>query len=109
MNEEQRNRVRLKTHAKVLIKGWEVPGYLRDLSQEGCQISLTRPLELKREEALAVAVLPDPEAGIASFNFFVQVLWTRADPVFFNLGGPISPFPGELHEQGLRRLFDFYQ
>jgi hypothetical protein len=109
MSEEQRNRVRLKTHAKILIKGWEVPGYLRDLSREGCQISLTRPLELKREQALAVSVLPDPEAGIEAFSFFVQVLWMRADPVFFNLGGPLSPFPGEQHERGLRRLYGFYQ
>ncbi len=109
MTEEQRNDVRLKTHAKILIKGWEVPGYLRDLSQEGCQISLTRPLELKREEALAVSVLPDPEAGIEAFNFFMQVLWMRADPVFFNLGGPLSPFPGEQNERGLRRLYGFYQ
>jgi hypothetical protein len=109
MNKEQRNLVRLKTHAKILIKGWEVPGYLRDLSREGCQISLTRPLELKREQALAVSVLPDAEVGIASFNFFMQVLWTRTDPVFFSLGGPISPFPGQQHEQSLRRLVDFYQ
>jgi hypothetical protein len=109
MSEEQRIEKRLKTHAKILIKGWEVPGYLRDLSQEGCQISLTRPLELKREQALAVAVLADPETGVEAFDFFVQVLWTRADPVFFNLGGPISPFPGEQHERGLRRLYDFYQ
>ena len=109
MSQEQRSGARLKTHAKILVKGWEIPGYLRDLSQEGCQISLTRPLQLKREEALAVAVLPDPEAGITPFNFFVQVLWTRADPVFFNLGGPIAPFPGEEHERGLRRLYAFYQ
>jgi hypothetical protein len=109
MSEEQRGEVRLKTHAKVLIKGWEIPGYLRDLSQEGCKISLTQPLELKREQALAVSVLPDPEAGIEPFDFFVQVLWMQADPVFFNLGGPISPFPGERHERGLKRLYDFYQ
>jgi len=109
MSAEQRNVARLKTHAKILIKGWEIPGYLRDLSREGCQLSLIRPLELKREDALVVAVLPDEEAGIAPFSFFVQVLWTRADPVFFNLGGPLSPFPGQQHERGLRRLYDFYQ
>ncbi len=109
MSEEQRGNVRLKAHAKILIKGWEVPGYIRDLSQEGCQISLTRPIDLRREQALAVAVLADPETGVTPFNFFVQVLWTRADPVFFNLGGPISPFPGKEHELGLRRLYEFYQ
>lgn len=109
MSEEQRGKVRLKAHAKILIKGWEVPGYIRDLSPEGCQISLTRPLDLRQEQALAVAVLADPETGVTPFNFFVQVLWTRADPVFFNLGGPISPFPGKEHELGLRRLYAFYQ
>ncbi len=109
MSGEQRNEARLKAHAKVLIKGWEVPGYIRDLSQDGCQISLTRPLDLKNEQALAVAVLHDPETGVMPFDFFMQVLWTRADPVFFNLGGPISPFPGEQHERGLRRLYEFYQ
>jgi len=109
MSEEQRNVARLKTHAKILIKGWDIPGYLRDLSREGCKLSLTRPLELKREDALAVAVLSDPEAGIAPFHFFVQVLWTSADAVFFNLGGPIAPFPGEENELGLRKLFAFYQ
>jgi hypothetical protein len=109
MSEEQRNTERLKTHAKILIKGWEVPGYIRDLSQEGCKISLTRPLDLKRGEALAVAVLADPETGVTPFHFFMQVLWTQADPVFFNLGGPISPFPGKENELGLRRLYEFYQ
>jgi len=109
MNEEKRNGPRLKAHAKILIKGREMPGYLRNLSQEGCQISLAGPLELRREEALAVAVLPDPDAGILPFNFFVQVLWTRADAVFFNLGGPLSPFPGKQHEEGLRRLRAYYQ
>ncbi len=109
MSEEQRGKARLKTHAKILVKGWEVPGYIRDLSQEGCQISLTRPVDLKREQALAVAVLADPETGVVPFKFFMQVLWTRPDPVFFNLGGPISPFPGTENELGLRRLYEFYQ
>jgi hypothetical protein len=109
MSEEQRNKVRLKTHVKILIKGWEVPGYIRDLSREGCQLSLTRPLDLKREQALAVSVLADPETGVVPFDFFLQVLWTRTDPVFFNLGGPIAPFPGPQHERGLRRLYEFYQ
>ena len=109
MNEEQRGDLRLKAHAKILIMGWEVPGYIRDLSQEGCRLSLTRALDLKREQALAVAVLADPETGVVPFNFFVQVLWTQADPVFFNLGGPLSPFPGKENELGLRRLYEFYQ
>jgi hypothetical protein len=109
MSENKRRGVRLKTHAKIIIRGREVTGYLRDLSREGCQLSLTRPLELRREEALTVAVLPDPETAIPPFSFFVQVLWTRADPVFFNLGGPISPFPGKEHADSLRRLYAYYQ
>jgi hypothetical protein len=109
MSNELRREVRHKTHAKVVVKGHEVPGYLRDLSRTGCRLSLTRPLELKREEALTVTVLANPDLGLHQSSFFLLVLWTQADPVFFNVGGQIRPLPGQENEQGLQRLFEYYQ
>jgi hypothetical protein len=109
MSHEPRREVRHKTHAKVVVKGHEVPGYLRDLSRTGCRLSLIRPLELKREEALTVTVPANPELGLLQSGFFLLVLWTQADPVFFNVGGQIRPLPGQENEQGLQRLFEYYQ
>jgi len=109
MAEDKRSSPRLKAYAKVVIKARQTLGYMRDLSREGCHLALTKPIALERGETLAVDVLPGSEIGIPDFSLSLLVLWAREDPVFFNVGGRITPLPGGENEQNLARLLGYYQ
>ena len=108
MGNEQRREPRSKTYAKVLLGSEKVPGYLRDLSNAGCHISLIKPITAEKEQNLQAVVIPGDEIGIPNFEISLKVLWTRKNPVYFSMGGRVSPLPGTENAHHLHSLFDYY-
>ena len=108
MGEEQRKSRRNKTYAKVLLKGSGSLGYMRDLSQEGCQLALISKPDLKRGDHLEVEVLPAEEMSIGRFSVTIQVMWTRSDPPYFIAGGLITTVPQPNSAQRLEQLYRYY-
>ncbi len=108
MGKEQRKSPRNKTYAKVLLEASSTPGYLRDLSRDGCQLALTRNLPVQKGDSLKVSVLPAEEMGISRFSVTVEIMWTRSDPVYFLVGAIIAPLTDEESEERLEELFKYY-
>jgi len=108
MGKEQRKSPRNKTYAKVLLEGSSTPGYLRDLSPDGCQLALIRPLSVQKGDSLTVSVLPAEEMGIPRFSVTVEIMWTRSDPVYFFVGAIIAPVTDKESEERLEELFKYY-
>jgi hypothetical protein len=108
MGQEQRKSPRNKTYAKVLLEGCGIPGYLRDLSKEGCQLALIRKPPVQKSDALNVEVLPSEEMRIPRFSMTVQIIWTRIDPVYFLVGGLITAVKGKAGKVRLDQLFRYY-
>lgn len=108
MGTEQRKSSRNKTYAKVLLQDSSTPGYLRDLSRDGCQLALVRPLSVQKGDSLTFSVLPAEEMGIPRFLLTVEIVWARNDPVYFLLGGVIESLNDTESEERLRKLFKYY-
>ena len=105
MGQEQRKSSRNKTYAKVLLDGGGILGYLRDLSQEGCQLAFVADPEVNKGDVVNVQVLPAEEMEIPRFSIAVQIMWTRNDPVYYITGGLITSVQDE---QNFKSLFSYY-
>lgn len=104
-----RSERRARLHAKVVLLEGKIPGYLRDLSGQGCRITLLRPAPLRRNDRVTLRVLPGEESAIPSFSISLEVLWTRADPVYFFLGGRVRPLAGASDLAPLEKLRAYYE
>jgi hypothetical protein len=108
MGKEQRKSPRNKTYAKVLHKGSSTLGYLRDLSRDGCQLALIRPLSVQKGDSLTISVLTVDEMGTPRFSLTVEILWTRSDPVYFLVGAAIASVTDTESEERIEELFKYY-
>jgi hypothetical protein len=108
MGKEQRKSTRNKTYAKVFLEDSSTPGYLRDLSRDGCQLAMIRPLSVQKGDSLTLSVLPAEEMGIPRFSIIVEIIWTRIDPVYFLVGAVIDSVNDTESEERLGELFKYY-
>lgn len=108
MGKEQRKNPRNKIYAKVFLEDSSTPGYLRDLSRDGCQLALTRPLSMQKGDSLSLSVLPAEEMAIPRFSLTVEIVWTRNDPVYFLVGAVIDSVNDAESEERLGELFKYY-
>ena len=97
MPAESRRETRIPAYAKVLFLEGRIPGYLRDVSPNGCRIALLEPARIGWPGALlSVRLLPPEESGIPPFEARLQVCWLLGDSVYRTLGGILHvPESGE--------------
>jgi hypothetical protein len=105
---DKRRSPRQKTYAKILVEGSQEPGYLRDLSREGCQLALLAAPPAGLNELMRVKVLPNPQSGVPAFDMTVEVRWTRPSPPYFLLGGSSNAVGGTEAQQALAELLRYY-
>ena len=105
---EQRRSQRNKTYVKVLLGSSGAPGYIRDLSREGCQLAFMRNPAVKKGDLLDIEVLPSEEMAVGRFSMTVRIVWVREDPVYLMAGGLISSVRGEKAEQRIGQLYRYY-
>jgi hypothetical protein len=105
MEEDLRKNPRSKAYAKVLLTQSGTLGYLRDLSEEGCQLAFIGNPRLEQDAVVSVEVLPVEEMGINRFTIEMRIMWTREDPVYHFTGGLIT---STQDEQQLSQLFKYY-
>jgi hypothetical protein len=105
---EKRKSQRNKAYAKILLEGSNIRGYLRDLSEEGCQLALLKALEIQKGDRLAITVLPGEEIGIPAFSMPIEVMWSRPDPVYYLLGAQIGEIEEKEGQLRLRELSAYY-
>ena len=97
---------RFTSYAKVLMDG--IPGYMRDISEDGFKYVTIIPLTVEQSETKAVTVLPENEE-ISQFGLTGQIRWIRSDDEGFQICGiKILRFEtpeGEGAYKELKRLF----
>jgi hypothetical protein len=108
MGMEKRKEERNKVYAKVMLVNDLSPGYLRDLSKSGAQISFLKQVPAKEGEALLMRVIHGDEIGIPPFKLTLTVRWTGSDPVYYSLGGTVTAPPDEGNQGLLARLYAYY-
>ncbi len=109
MGSEQRRQPRAKCYAKVLFSASMTPGYIRDLSRTGCQISFVQQVPADIGRKVSVEVVAGPEPFFEPFTLGVTVRWVKIDGIFFSLGGEIAEVSGGFEEGPFSRLVEYYQ
>jgi hypothetical protein len=109
MGSEQRKQQRIKGYAKVLFTKTMTPGYIRDLSNTGCQVSFVQAVPAGSADVIELQVIGGDDPGIRSFSFFLRVRWTRSDGIYFSLGGEIEGVPKDAEAGPFGKLVEYYQ
>ncbi len=108
MLNEMRREDRSKAYAHVILVEENIPGYLRDVSESGCQISFIRQFPVKKEDLLTLIIKPGKVIGIPDCKVIFQVIWTRSDSMYFSVGGRVKPQPGDKNQENLQKLYEYY-
>ncbi len=107
MEPEHRHRERTTGYAKAIFVDTMMPGYLRDLSASGAQVSFMRPVSAQEGETVTIRIVPVHDDTISPFLVSLEVHWAKSDPVWFTMGGEIRPFsPQDVAPLG--RLVEYF-
>ena len=88
---EHRKEKRFSSYAKVILKGQDKLGYLRDLNRLGCQIDFLEAPDLAVDEEIKIRVIPGEELDFAPLDLVLIVRWTKRDSeLFSSIGGSLS-------------------
>ncbi len=79
-----RSSSRFYSYAKVLMDG--VPGYMRDISDDGFKYVTIIPMTAAQNETKTITVLPENEE-IGQFSLTGQIRWIRTDAEGFRICG----------------------
>ena len=106
MKTNLRREKRSQTYAKVILLDSGTPGYLRDLSKQGCKISLLNPV--MKDDMIIFKIIPDDENNIPAFQLSLKVFWTRYDSLYFSIGGTVILPEQEESKEHLEKIYNYY-
>jgi hypothetical protein len=85
------------------------PGYIRDLSKTGCQVSFVQTVPAGFGDVIELQVTGGDDPRIRAFSLSLRVRWTRNDGIYFSLGGEIESPPNGAEAGPFGELVDYYQ
>jgi hypothetical protein len=109
MGSELRKQQRVRCYAKVLFAETMTPGYVRDMSATGCQISFVQPVPAGPNDVIELSVVAGGGTQISPFTFHMLVRWAKNDGIYFAIGGDIHGVSSETEEGSFAKLVSYYQ
>ena len=107
MGSEQRRNTRVAGYAKAVFTASMTPGYVRDISADGCQVAFMQPLPISSGDDITIRVIAVHDPAVAPFVLTLHVRWVRDDPPSFLVGGETTP-PTEADARSLDALVTYY-
>jgi len=105
---EQRKDPRVPSYAKAVFVDRQVPGYIRDLSRSGCQVSFMQPIPAGVGDLITVQVIAEHDPSIAPFNVELRVRRIVSDVLWFTLGTQIETSFEQKDAQSFDKLVNYY-
>lgn len=92
MNENKRKEKREPCYGKLIFLGSDVPGYIRDISEQGMRIDVPLPFEpyVNPQDTCTVKVLPEGDAVFEPFTADIEIRWIRTDSLFTSIGARLT-------------------
>jgi hypothetical protein len=87
---EHRMEARNQGYAKVIMDSR--PGYLRNLTDDGCKIVMMTALPHEVGENLTFQILPDETSGLDRVTVNAKLRWKKVDGPYFVYGFHIGGF-----------------
>ena len=109
MDENKRKNPRMAGYAKAIIAETMAPGYIRDLSRTGCQVSFMPSIDVAVGSLLTMDVIAEHDPTIAPFRLSLRVLWSRRDSLWQYIGGELESLSCREDEECFERLVDYYE
>ncbi|HET6451288.1 MAG TPA: PilZ domain-containing protein [Spirochaetia bacterium] len=108
MENEQRRHPRVSSYAKALLVEGHVPGYIRDLSLSGCQVSFMLPVKAQAGDLITVQVIAEHDPSIPPFRVRLRVKRLIQDPPWHSLGTEIEPPLDPSEQRAFEALVTYY-
>jgi hypothetical protein len=90
---EHRMEARNQGYAKVILDSQ--PGYLRNLTDDGCKIVMLSALPNEIGEELTVQIIPEETSGVNSLTVDAELRWKKTDGPYFVYGFLIDEFASQ--------------
>ena len=103
---EHRIEARHQGYAKVVFELH--PGYLRNLTEEGCKIVMTSALPREVGEQLTIDIIPDETSGLSTVNVSGELRWVKNDAPYFIYGLHILAFGSDADAESYHKLVAQY-
>jgi len=103
---EHRMEPRNQGYAKVIIDSG--PGYLRNLTDEGCKIVTLSALARRVGESITFQILPEETSGLDRVTVDAELRWEKRDGPYFVYGFRIDGYGSEDDEDTYGKLVAQY-
>lgn len=103
---EHRMEPRNQGYAKVILDSR--PGYLRNLTDEGCKIVTVSALPHSTGETLTFQILPDETSGLDRVTVSAELRWEKKDGPYFIYGFLIMNYATDKDLETYRKLVNQY-
>lgn len=108
MGTENRRHARVPSYAKAVLMDGHVPGYIRDLSISGCQVSFMQPVAAAVGDVVTIQVIAVHDQSLPPFSMRLRVRRLIQDPPWHSLGAEIEGHLGPREEQAFDALVRYY-
>ncbi len=103
---EHRMEPRNQGYAKVIMGSR--PGYLRNLTEEGCKIVTVSALPHSIGDTLTFQIMPDETSGLERVTVTAVLRWEKKDGPYFIYGFHILKFASENDRESYQKLVTQY-
>lgn len=110
MRQNKRKEEREPCYGKLLFLNQEIPGYIRDISENGMRVNVPRPFipQVNPLDTYKVQILPEGETVFEPFSAEIEIRWIRTDPLFTTIGASLRGLePGK--EGAYNHLLELYR
>ena len=103
---EDRREPRNQGYAKVIMDSR--PGYLRNLTDDGCKIAMVSALPHAIGEQLAFQIIPDETSGLLRLTLDGTLCWEKKEALYFLYGFRIVSFASDAEAESYHKLVAQY-
>ena len=108
MESDKRKDRRVPSYAKAVLIDRHTPGYIRDLSSSGCQVSFIQPVETAGGDVITVRIIAEHDPAIAPFVVRLRIRRVIDDPPWHSLGTEIEEIRDPLEAAAFEKLVSYY-
>ncbi|MFQ3620251.1 MAG: PilZ domain-containing protein [Spirochaetales bacterium] len=109
---DQRREKREPCYGKLIFLANQIPGYIRDISEQGMRIDIPLPYDpcVNPPCTSSVQVIPEGDAVFEPFSATLEIRWIRTDPPFTTIGAQLKDLESgkEKAYQTLLKLYRFH-
>ncbi|RKX75861.1 MAG: hypothetical protein DRP87_13540 [Spirochaetes bacterium] len=109
MENSRRTDFRKKCYAKLLFKDDSIPGYLRDISKQGCRVEILESPPWQPGERKKFVILPEKEIDISPVHGTLEIRWIKKEDFYWTLGSKILSLKDRESLNNYRALLSYYQ